>query len=668
MTGRAVNDLVLGGPREADFADSPTPAAVLLGVEGDFELELEFVHRMRTRLAGSHWILLTAPEDVFEAARLFDSVQPEVLESLPTSRVLRAKIASAFARRRAESLAARRSRQRIADRFSAWFGRVEVPGLLRALDPSLGALPLMVRGVPGSGRALLARYAELFRAGATGATLRIHASDVDDAGDLARRLDLLARERCDDAPTFWIDEVDSLSVSAQIALAGWITHESPPLEFEVPGARWMATAGPSRWQDPLEPALERAFTPLVLEIPALHGEPDAVAAFATEMARDWTRSVGGPVRRLSAGALAELTAYPWQGDRSEVEAVLRASFAETNRDPIEAEDLQLDATPVQEIIPRVQGHAIQQAAPDSTSETDFASVDVPIVEVIADEDDGALEDVREAELEPANSVSIAESKGASDSELDESVRLSEASFEIADSEEVSEMAERIEADAKAGDPSWRRLARSLSHEIRNPLVSIRTFAELLPEHYDDATFRARFSDLVGRDIDHISDVVTRMQNVAEQDETATEATDVSAMLEDLLEERREQIAQRRLLVLRELERDAPLAWAEPVALRVALAGLIDRALDSLPERGDLFVATRHVDPGQGRAPRLRILLRHHNPDAQGGGTQPGELSPEANVLEYVLAETVARACGGSLTIDSSGAQESLILVELRTPN
>ena len=216
---------------------------------------------------------------------------------------------------------------------------------------------------------------------------------------------------------------------------------------------------------------------------------------------------------------------------------------------------------------------------------------------------------------------------------------------------------------------WRRLARSLSHEIRNPLVSIRTFAELLPEHFDDETFRARFTELVGKDVAHISDVLKRLSSIVERDPTGAESVDVSALIEELLEDRRERIARGRLLVLRELERDAPLAWADAHGLRVALAGLLDRALESLPERGDLFVTTRHIERAADGKPRLRILLRHHNPVGSGQSDAVlSEFDPTANVLEYVLAEAVVEANGGSLTIDATDARETLILVDLRTPS
>src|SRR5438067_5664435 len=43
---------------------------------------------------------------------------------------------------------------------------------------------------------------------------------------------------------------------------------------------------------------------------------------------------------------------------------------------------------------------------------------------------------------------------------------------------------------------WTDLAASMSHEIRNPLVAIKTFAQLLPERFDDSEFRKNFNQIV----------------------------------------------------------------------------------------------------------------------------------------------------------------------------
>jgi signal transduction histidine kinase len=54
------------------------------------------------------------------------------------------------------------------------------------------------------------------------------------------------------------------------------------------------------------------------------------------------------------------------------------------------------------------------------------------------------------------------------------------------------------------------LAAGLAHEIRNPLVSIRTFTQLLPERLDDPEFRSRFLDLTLAEVDRICALVNEL--------------------------------------------------------------------------------------------------------------------------------------------------------------
>ncbi len=677
LSGLAESELVAGAPDDDDFVAARTPAAIVLGLEGDFERELEFAHRNRARLTQARWLLVCAPEDTHEARRLFRTTNPEVMAGPPTARMLRAFIAAAAAHRSSASLAERQQRQRVAKRFSAWLGGVEVPGLLRALDPSLMSLPLLVRGVPGSGRSLLCHYVEIFRS-AHGPVLRLHGRDLREPNDLVRRLRESQENGQAPIHSVWIDEVDALSISTQNTLADWITHGSSPEGVVATGLRWIATAGAAGFDDQLEPGLGHAFAPLLIEVPALADHPETLAAFAEEVARDWTHSVGGVTRQFADSALMLLEAHPWSGDRAELEAVLRTSLAASSRDLIEDVDLRFPSDPVvSESMPPAPAEPIDAiraltAAP--------GVVPVPVVEAEAEttEDPEALESAlfeaaQTTETAPIAAVELgARSIPGESTSSDESTRLSEASFDLVNQPTPAPRTPSRSPSQAAQlkpDQSWRRLARSLSHEIRNPLVSIRTFVELLPEHFDDETFRARFTELVGKDVAHISDVLTRLSSIAEREPPEAGPVDVSSLIEQLLEDRRERIARGRLLVLRELERDAPFAWADAHGLRVALEGLLDRALESLPERGDLFVATRRIERAADGKPRLRILLRHHNPVGTGQSDAVlAELDPTANVLEYVLAETVIEASGGSLTVDATDARETLILIDLQTPS
>ena len=435
---------------------------------------------------------------------------------------------------------------------------------------------------------MLGRHAERARRGAA-PLLRIDARDLADLAALAARLGAAREQAGSRVRTLWVDEIDVLSFTAQRVLAEWIRHGSGPGDDASSSAatplRWIATAGPAGLEDRLEAVLVHAFAPLVVNIPPLDPRSGEIARLAEYTARDFAEQVRGEPRVFAASALEALAEEPWWGDRTELEALLRTTLASSARDPIEASDLRFPDEPI--------------AASASSTPPD-----------------------REATPQTAGA---ADPRGSSPRE---------AAF-------PSELPIDPVLDP-SGDPAWRKLARSLSHEIRNPLVSIRTFTELLPEHYADETFRTRFKELVGKDVAHIQDVLARLSKAAERDRLASEPVDVSALIERLLTARRDRIGRGRLVVLCELERDDPQALGDADALEIALSGLIDRALDSLPERGDLFIASHRLErSGDGR-PRLRVLLRHHDPQAEGMG---GELDPVHHILEYVLAETIVAALG-----------------------
>ena len=61
---------------------------------------------------------------------------------------------------------------------------------------------------------------------------------------------------------------------------------------------------------------------------------------------------------------------------------------------------------------------------------------------------------------------------------------------------------------------WTDLAASMSHEVRNPLVAIKTFSQLLPERYDDADFRSEFSSLVTSEVDRLNRIIEQINDFA----------------------------------------------------------------------------------------------------------------------------------------------------------
>jgi signal transduction histidine kinase len=210
-----------------------------------------------------------------------------------------------------------------------------------------------------------------------------------------------------------------------------------------------------------------------------------------------------------------------------------------------------------------------------------------------------------------------------------------------------------------------RLAGALSHEVRNPLATIRTFAELLPERFEDPEFRDRFAETVKSDVDRIDGLVERLAELAALETPRREAVDVSALLEDLLDERRELIRERRLLVLKELDANHPMALCDAAQLRFALEALLGRSLELVPDRGDVYLASRQHAPTGTSGPSVRALVRFHAPGSQTGSPVAG-LSLVENSLELLIAEIVIRAQDGSLAIVTEG-EETVIVIDLPSP-
>ncbi|MEP6936681.1 MAG: histidine kinase dimerization/phospho-acceptor domain-containing protein, partial [Chthoniobacterales bacterium] len=75
---------------------------------------------------------------------------------------------------------------------------------------------------------------------------------------------------------------------------------------------------------------------------------------------------------------------------------------------------------------------------------------------------------------------------------------------------------RLESQIRRSDrlASLGTLSAGMAHEIKNPLVSIKTFAQLLPERYQDSDFRDTFSNLIGHEIDRIDSLVNQLLRFA----------------------------------------------------------------------------------------------------------------------------------------------------------
>lgn len=603
---------VLAAPGDPQLESAPPADVVVLGLTGNFEVEIQFVHRFRTRFSGTRWVLIAPSGEVARARALFDSLDCSVFAYPPEPRDLRAAM-TAPRTGGAENplpLSQRPARDALSHRFARWFADLELPELLRILDPHLADVPLLVRGEPGTGRGLLARYVHTFGGSYPGEFVHVACSGDDQPESVfAAAIRTLGTRAIRGPRTIWLEDPDRLPPATQRIVADWVEF-APPAPLVGAELRWIGTAGED--DALLEGALRTALGAFSLRIPPLRERVPAIAAFASDTAQAWCAGRRERTRRLGEDAMAVLDDYPWPGNLRELEGVVVQTLLSTNADPIRADDLQRDG----DAFAPVSADPVAASFQSDEGEEGIIEVAVPSAAESASEDTGV----------------------APGPEFD------------------------------VGSAGLRWLAGSVAHEVRNPLTTIRTFAELLPEQHQDPEFREQFTELVRRDTERIEAVVSELTRLAALPPPDALPVDSTRLLEELLEERREKIQARKLLVLREFDREQPLVLGDSSQLRFAFEALLDKCIEMTPARGDLYLASKHHEVGLHGLASIRVLVRFHGPQEQ---SEPGPagagLTPAEHALQFAVANVIIRAHGGAFAVQTGKSGETVLVLELPAP-
>jgi signal transduction histidine kinase len=80
------------------------------------------------------------------------------------------------------------------------------------------------------------------------------------------------------------------------------------------------------------------------------------------------------------------------------------------------------------------------------------------------------------------------------------------------------------------------MSATFAHEIRNPLTSLKTFAQLMPEKYDDEEFRDTFSKIVVKEIERINSLINDLLDFsAEKESGRINEFELTSFIDDIVE-------------------------------------------------------------------------------------------------------------------------------------
>ena len=143
------------------------------------------------------------------------------------------------------------------------------------------------------------------------------------------------------------------------------------------------------------------------------------------------------------------------------------------------------------------------------------------------------------------------------------------------------------------------IASGLIHEIRNPLVGIKTYAQLLPSRGASEEFREMFSRSAGREIGRIDDLLSRFRTMSRASQHPMEMVDVSDPLRDTLETLHAELEDRQIQLRRVGEQTRRPVLGNASQLQQLFLNLCLNAIQAMEPGGELTVRVADLSEGGG---------------------------------------------------------------------
>jgi DNA-binding NtrC family response regulator len=464
-------------------------------------------------------------------------------------------------------------------------------------------LPILISGEIGCGQERVARGIH-FLGARFGSWVSLHAVEINNAY-LDQKSLQLSWCRSSEAPpvTLIIENVDWLSLSGQAELLDFLEEE----EAKFGKCRLITTARvdilEKVYRDELLESLYYKLATLKLSLRPLRERREDVPAIASWFCQLYASHLGLEEVSLSAGANERLSNYLWFGNLNEMETVIARTLALQRKSWIEATDLIFDFSAAGEL------------------------PELPAFEALV-----RSEAQEKSELERAESL--------------------------------TQVRNGLHAETRAENSHSQRedlsvLIHELAHELKNPMVTIKTFAQLLTDRYQDENFRARFQDVVGCDIERMDDLLELMIEFADFTEPRWSKVPLQEKLRSVLNEVTNECARRQ----------AQIRWkgngynreikADEIHVKYVLKNVLLAVLSQAKMASEIEINVEKqgcVTISYFREARVASITHYFDKSSS---------SPSESVLplRILLAKQLVERNGGNMTLDYSDTEKDILKME-----
>ncbi len=147
------------------------------------------------------------------------------------------------------------------------------------------------------------------------------------------------------------------------------------------------------------------------------------------------------------------------------------------------------------------------------------------------------------------------------------------------------------------------LAAGLAHEIRNPLAAVRAFVQVIPEKFENASFREKFNRTVPRELDRVNGLLENLLDLVRKPRLQISHLEVMRAVDQVLDLLEPEIQRRGVQVVRDIQEGLAVR-ADASHLGRILHNLLLNAVQAMPAGGNLRIeafADQRDDPSSSSA-------------------------------------------------------------------
>jgi len=206
------------------------------------------------------------------------------------------------------------------------------------------------------------------------------------------------------------------------------------------------------------------------------------------------------------------------------------------------------------------------------------------------------------------------------------------------------------------------LAAGMAHEIKNPLASIKTFVEYIPEKFDDPQFREKFVRITGQEVNKMNNLIQRLLEFARPAPPALEPQKISDLIQETIDFLQGSLLTKHIQVQTVFNgNDSVLV--DPNQIKQAFLNILLNSIDAMGKPGRITISTVQVNghlniafsdngPGISKKNLTRIFDPFFTTKSNGTG------------LGLSVVHTIIREHGGSVEVESEVGKGTTIRMSL----